>query len=227
MDVTKTSLSLSLLKAAFILTTTLTGFAACAQLENPSTIVDDPPVSREEQSQILARYDHLDPQHLVPTPALATALVYFDKHQAQIRNKSYLAVIDFSQNSSRKRFYIVNMQTGVVWNIHVAHGKGSDQNFDGFAESFSNEDDTHKSSLGFYLTDETYFGDHGLSLRLDGLSSTNSNARARAIVVHGADYVQETDVVQGRSWGCPAVAMENRDTVIRLLKDGALIYATK
>jgi hypothetical protein len=227
--VTKTSFGLGLLKLCFLVATTMISFVACAQQSDFSApaIAEQPPITQEEQSEILSRYDHLDPQHLVPTSSLATALVYYDKHQSQIRNKNYLAVIDFSKNSSKKRFFILNMQTGVVWNIHVAHGKGSDPDFDGFAQSFSNEDQTHKSSVGFYLTNETYYGEHGLSLRLDGLSSTNSNARNRAIVIHGAEYVQEADVVQGRSWGCPAVAMGNRDTVIRILKDGALIYAVK
>ncbi|HWU45027.1 MAG TPA: murein L,D-transpeptidase catalytic domain family protein, partial [Bdellovibrio sp.] len=71
-----------------------------------------------------------------------------------------------------------------------------------------------------------YDGSHGYSLSLDGLSSTNSNVRSRAIVVHGADYVSEADVIQGRSWGCPAVAMENRTKLIDMIKNGSIIYAS-
>ena len=84
---------------------------------------------------------------------------------------------------------------------------------------------SNASSLGYYMTAETYTGSHGYSLRLDGLSSTNSKVRSRAIVVHGADYVEEAAVIQGRSWGCPAVAMANRTTVINMIKGGSIIYA--
>jgi hypothetical protein len=112
-----------------------------------------------------------------------------------------------------------------VKSIHVAHGKGSDSNNDGYATNFSNKVNSEASSLGFYLTAETYHGNHGLSLRLDGLSSTNSKARERSVVLHGADYVREAEVKAGRSWGCPAVSMALRGDVIELLKGGSLIFA--
>jgi hypothetical protein len=83
------------------------------------------------------------------------------------------------------------------------------------------------SSLGYYITGSTYVGSHGTSLKLDGMSSTNSNARGRAIVVHGASYVSESSVIQGRSWGCPAVANSLKTKVINMLKNGSLIYAVK
>lgn len=179
------------------------------------------------EEQILAKYDYLDPNHEIDTGLLKKAVLYFDGHQSSIANKNYLSVIDFSKKSTLKRFFIIDMKTGSVWGIHVAHGKGTDPEHDGYANPnlFSNQSGSNASSLGVYKTAETYSGEHGLSLRLDGLSSTNSNVRARAIVVHGADYVQESSVIQGRSWGCPAVAMENRDEVIRRLKGGSIIYA--
>jgi hypothetical protein len=200
--------------------------AACAQNTQSGSNFTVPNPTIEERNEVLARYDYLDPQNIVPSQSLAEAVLYFDKNKTKIANKNYLAVIDFNKNSRDKRFYIINMTTGAVWNIHVAHGKGSDPDFDGYARSFSNVSGSNATSLGYYVTAETYSGDHGLSLRLDGLSTTNSNARDRAIVIHGASYVQEADRVQGRSWGCPAVAMENRDRVVSLLKNGALIYAT-
>jgi hypothetical protein len=224
MDVNMTSPLACLLKLVVVLNISLFSFAACAQSSSP---VETEGISEQEKAEILQKYDYIDPQNMIPTKALSEALVYFDKNQNLIRNKSYLAVIDFSKNSASKRFFIVNMKNGIVWNIHVAHGKGSDQDHDGMAESFGNENSSHKSSLGFYLTNETYVGDHGLSLRLDGLSKTNSRARERDIVIHGAEYVKEVDEVQGRSFGCPAVDMRLRDTVIRVLKDGSLIYAAR
>lgn len=113
------------------------------------------------------------------------------------------------------------MKTGIVENFSVAHGKGSDPNHTGYATYFRNESASNASSLGFYLTAETYNGDHGYSLRLDGLSETNNNARERSIVIHGADYVSSG----GRSLGCPAVEMYVRTKIINMIKKGSIIYA--
>lgn len=178
-----------------------------------------------DKDDVLSKYNYLDPQRIVPTQALANTIAYFDQNQSKIANKDYIAVINFKQSSKEKRFYIINMKTGAVTAIHVAHGKGSDPDHDGYATKFSNTSGSNASSLGFYTTAETYDGNHGLSLKLDGRSTTNSNARARAIVIHGADYVQEASVIQGRSWGCPAVSMSLRTTIINMLKGGALINA--
>lgn len=181
------------------------------------------PKSQEEV--LLSKYDHLDPGHEVPTDLLKKAVLYFDANQAKFPNKNYLSVIDFAKNSKQKRFFIIDLKTGKVWAIHTAHGKGSDPDHNGLADSFSNVSGSNKSSLGVYKTAETYTGSHGRSLRLDGLSSTNSNVRARAIVIHGASYVTEASVIQGRSFGCPAVSMDLKDKVIDQLKSGSMIYA--
>ena len=188
-------------------------------------MTDTSATSTSDRAAILAKYNYLDPNRIVPTQALADAVVYWDANKAKIKNVNYLSIINFAQNSREKRFYIIDMNSGGVWAIHVAHGKGSDPDYDGYATKFSNSSGSNMSSLGYYMTAETYSGEHGLSLRLDGLSSTNSNARARAIVIHQADYVQESNVIAGRSWGCPAIANENRDKVIAALKNGSLIYA--
>lgn len=182
-------------------------------------------MSMSEKQSILKTYDYVDPSRQIKTQALENAMLYYHKNKAKIRNKKYVSVLDFSKHSSKKRFHIIDMESGKVWSIHVAHGKGSDSNHDGYAEKFSNKSGSQASSLGYYLTGSTYQGGNGLSLRLDGLSSTNSAARGRAVVIHGAKYVREADVKQGRSWGCPAVAMELRTQVINMLKGGSLIYA--
>lgn len=178
-----------------------------------------------DRASILAKYSYLDPNRVVPTQALADAVVYWYQNKAKFNNVNYITIINFAQNSKEKRFYMVDMNSGSVWALHTAHGKGSDPDFDGYATMFSNTSGSNMSSLGFYRTAETYTGTHGLSMRLDGLSTTNSNARARAIVVHGAAYVQESNVIQGRSWGCPALSMSYYKTVINALKNGSLIYA--
>jgi len=178
-----------------------------------------------EKSQILANYSHLDPNHLVPTDLLEKAVTYFEANKSKFANQNYISVIDFSRKSTKSRFFVINLASGAVWAVHTAHGKGSDSNNDGVAESFGNVSGSGKSSVGFYRTAETYQGKNGYSLRLDGLSSTNSNARSRAVVVHGANYVSEAEKIQGRSLGCPAVTHDFRDKLINQIKDGSMIYA--
>ncbi len=191
------------------------------------TVPDAPsaPTPLNVRVQTLAKYQYLDPNHIVPQKLLETAVLYFDSHLSSIANQNYLSVIDYSLRSTKARFFIIDMKSGSVWAIHTAHGKGSDPDGNGYATLFSNVSGSEQSSLGMMMAAETYNGKHGLSLRLDGLSSTNSNVRARAIVIHQADYVQESEVVQGRSWGCPAVANSDRDELIKRLKGGSLIYA--
>lgn len=215
--------------------------SSCAKASFLERLPDDPdseqvssqPLDLAEEKEmtlaspiaLLEKYDHLDPQRLINTKALAEAVVYFDKNQSRIKNRNYMSLIDFSKRSTEPRFFIVDMISGSVWPIRTAHGKGSDSNHDGVAEKFSDKSGSNASSLGYYLAAETYIGKHGLSLRLDGLSGTNSAARARAVVIHGASYVKEAPVIQGRSWGCPAIAMHFRDRVLNMLKGGSLIYA--
>ena len=169
-------------------------------------------------------YSHLDPDHLIPNNLLQKTVNYFDLHQNQITNKRFIGIIDFKQHNSKERFYIVDMESGLVEKYLVAHGKNSDPTFSGYATSFSNEINSNKSSLGFYLTAETYSGDHGYSLRLDGLSETNSNARERDIVVHAAEYVSPGDKI-GRSLGCPAVETRFHQSIIDDIREGALLFA--
>lgn len=244
----KTFITTQKVFSKFLLATSFFVLAACGNASDFITLPDDPDmespaqtetekstsapsvedavaVSDSTKAQILKLYDYVDPKREVPTDALETALVYYHNNKASLKNTNYLSVIDFRKKSTLKRFFIIEMKTGSVWGIHTAHGKGSDSNHDGFAEKFSNVSGSNASSVGFYHTAETYKGAHGLSLRLDGKSSTNSNARARAVVIHGASYVQEKEVIQGRSWGCPAVADENRDKVVNYLKGGSVIYA--
>lgn len=182
-----------------------------------------PPLS--EREQILSMYNYLDPNHIVPTTALEDAVIYFHQNKASFKNQNVISIIDYRKRSSEKRWFFIDLKTGAVNALHVSHGKGSDSNHDGYAEKFSNVSGSNATSIGFYKTAETYNGSNGYSLRLDGLSSTNSRARSRAIVVHGANYVQDQNVVQGRSWGCPAVSQANHRSVIDRIKGGSLIFA--
>lgn len=184
-----------------------------------------PSYTSHEEKQILDLYAGLDPNRVVPSNLLKKVVLYFHRNKDLISNHEYISVIDFSKSSKYRRFFLIHLPSGQVTRVHVAHGKNSDLNNDGIPERFSNRPGSEQSSLGFYLTWETYFGRNGYSLRMDGLSSTNSNARDRAVVIHGAAYVKDQNVKQGRSQGCPAFSMNNKDLMIDALKGGTLIYA--
>ena len=141
--------------------------------------------------------------------------------------KNILTLIDFSLSSNKKRLWIIDLNTKtVLFNSLVAHGRNTGNEF---ANSFSNAAESYKSSLGFYATGEVYQGKHGLSLRLDGLErGVNDNARARAVVMHGADYVAESFINNnmrlGRSLGCPAIPMQLTKEIINTIKDKSCLY---
>lgn len=125
------------------------------------------------------------------------------------------AIFEVSAHSSLKRFHVINSVTGEIQSLHAAHGKASegDKN-DGYATFFSNVPNSCATSLGLNHCAETYTGEHGRSMRLDGLEETNSNMRERACVVHGSNYVYESNQESGHSWGCPALAMDKVQHVI-------------
>ena len=143
-----------------------------------------------------------------------------------VSNKDVLTVIDFSQPSSKKRMYIIDVANAkVLYNTYVAHGKNTGLQY---AEKFSNKNESLQSSLGFYVTKMTYSGKHGLSLRLSGKEAGwNDNAEQRAVVVHGAEYIgssRANAAYMGRSWGCPAVPQAQASTVINMIKDGTTLF---
>ena len=145
------------------------------------------------------------------------------------RSKSLLTIIDYSKPSTEKRFYVIDMaKKSLVFNTYVAHGVNSGKKT---ATKFSNIINSRKTSLGTFLTDTTYYGSNGYSLRLDGLTKgVNDNARDRYIVVHGADYANESFMKKngyiGRSWGCPALPEKLSKEIIDTIKGGSVIYAS-
>ncbi len=144
------------------------------------------------------------------------------------KNDTILTIIDFSKPSTEKRFYVLDMKAEkLLYETHVSHGVNTG---DLTADNFSNRLNSRKSSLGFFLTNETYLGKNGYSLRLDGLESgINNNARKRAIVIHGADYAKSDFIGKtgrlGRSWGCPALPADLSKEIIDTIKDGTVIFA--
>lgn len=142
-------------------------------------------------------------------------------------NREILTIIDFRLPSSEKRMWIIDMKSlQILHHTYVAHGRNSGLKY---AEEFSNRSGSHQSSLGFYLTAETYFGKHGLSLRLDGQEKgINNNARSRAIVLHAAEYANPEFVKRngrlGRSFGCPAIPVDEHKKIIEQIKGGTAFF---
>ena len=142
-------------------------------------------------------------------------------------NSNIVTIADFSQPSYKKRLFIVDLDNyQVLFNTYVSHGRNSGKEI---PKKFSNKLSSYQSSPGFYLTKNTYFGKHGYSLQLEGLEKgINDNAIRRAIVMHGADYVNESYISSqgyiGRSQGCPAIPTEFTMPVINTIKDGSCLF---
>lgn len=136
-------------------------------------------------------------------------------------NAHLLTICDFSMSSNTKRLWVIDMdEKKVLFNSLVAHGKNTGEEF---AMNFSNTESSYQSSLGFYVTDATYEGGNGYSLKLLGMDKGyNDAALQRAVVMHGADYVSEefaaTHKRIGRSWGCPAIPRDLTKPIINTIK---------
>lgn len=144
-----------------------------------------------------------------------------------LNKTNILSICDLSQSSRNKRLYILDLdQKTVLINTYVAHGRNSGTEF---ARSFSNSVSSHKSSLGFYVTQGTYYGNNGLSLKIRGMErGFNDRALSRNIVIHGSQYVGPDflDMNQfcGRSYGCPAVPADESEEIIDLIKEGSCLF---
>ena len=142
-------------------------------------------------------------------------------------DKNILTVIDFTKPSTEKRLFVIDLKLKKVLFIsYVAHGRNSGEKY---ATSFSNQEGSFKSSLGFYQTENTYYGKNGYSLVLNGLErGINDKAKERAIVVHGAAYADPSVVSRGgrlgRSFGCPAVPQKLSRPIIDAIKGGSVMY---
>ncbi|PYF77372.1 murein L,D-transpeptidase catalytic domain family protein [Pedobacter nutrimenti] len=142
-------------------------------------------------------------------------------------SKPVLSIVDFDQSSTRKRLWIIDLEKKeLLMNTWVAHGQRSGADV---ATSFSNNNNSLQSSVGFYVTAETYYGQHGISLKLDGMDEGfNSNARSRSIVVHGAAYVGQQSIQVlgrlGRSQGCPAVPAELAGSIIHTIQGKTVLF---
>jgi hypothetical protein len=145
----------------------------------------------------------------------------------KLQNEDIISIVDFSLPSSQKRLFIVDLKNNkLLFHTYVSHGRGSGAEM---ANEFSNVAESNKSSLGFYVTGETYEGKHGLSMRLLGQDKGfNDNAQDRSIVMHSASYVSEATIKAmgfcGRSQGCPAVPEELTKPIIETVKNGTCLF---
>jgi hypothetical protein len=165
----------------------------------------------------------------IPSEALELALRAYRCAQARgLVTEPILTLIDYSRPSTERRLWVLDLDTGEVrFHELVAHGRESGENH---ARAFSNVSGSLQSSLGLFLTAETYIGRHGYSLRLDGLEpGLNDRARERAIVMHGADYATASFAAThgrlGRSWGCPALDPRVNRDLIDTIRGGTAVFA--
>jgi hypothetical protein len=149
------------------------------------------------------------------------------KELGQIAKTDVLTIADFSKPSSQKRLFVIDMDMGkILFQTLVAHGRNSGLIY---ANEFSNKPESNKSSLGFYRTLQSYYGEKGYAMRLEGLEKgINDKAYERAIVFHGSDYVTnsflQSNGYLGRSLGCPAVPMQQTKPIINTIKNGSLLF---
>jgi L,D-transpeptidase catalytic domain len=147
--------------------------------------------------------------------------------EGKLLNNSIISIVDFSQPSNQKRLFVLDLKNyKVLFNTLVAHGKNTGREW---ATAFSNQNESYKSSPGFYITKETYEGKNGYSLKLEGVErGINDKAFERGIVMHGAEYVCNEYVNSqgyiGRSQGCPAVPVEINRPIINTIKNGTCLF---
>ncbi|RKD85973.1 murein L,D-transpeptidase catalytic domain family protein [Mangrovibacterium diazotrophicum] len=179
----------------------------------------------ESVDSLYVQYTALNLNGKLPYEVFVRAMEGF--RNFHFNNNHILTIVDFTKSSVSKRFFVIDLKANkLLFECLVAHGKNSGIDF---AQHFSNTEQSLMSSPGFYTTAETYQGKHGYSLRLDGLEKgINDRARARAIVIHAADYVSEQFIQRmgrlGRSWGCPALPPSLNKEIIDSIKNGSCLY---
>lgn len=202
------------------ISTTSFGFTLKNPTKTEKKIVQ---VSKEDTEKKL--YQEIGLAGKLDYDVFKTALNGYNKIE---RKKDLLTIIDYSKPSTEKRFFVIDMkQKKILVNSHVSHGKNSGGNI---ATSFSNKVSSNKSSLGFFLTENTYMGGNGYSLVLNGLEEgINDKAKERYIVIHGADYANPKMAKSlgrlGRSLGCPALPRDISKKTIDMIKNGSVIFA--
>jgi hypothetical protein len=178
------------------------------QRKKASLLAHNPTMNKKALTLAVRAYEHLREAHKDP--------------------QRLLTFINYAKPSFKKRLWVINMNTAsVIYNARVAQGKNTGLVY---AKHFSNKPRSLESSLGVFLTGNTYFGEHGKSLRLIGLEKQfNSNVYRRAVVMHSAWYVNKSFVKKygrtGRSWGCDALSTTMAPKVIKTIKKGTVLVS--
>lgn len=171
-----------------------------------------------------------DPQGLIRPELLERARAAMDTHSRAITQRDRLYIVDFQKFSAEPRLFEVDIATGETHAFLTTHGRGSDPRHSGYAQQFSNRQDSHMSSVGAYATGGASWGrQHGPNVLLDGLEPTNDRARQRAIIVHSADYAEKSIIRSqgklGRSYGCFACSHADLQTLRQRMGKGRLLLA--
>lgn len=172
----------------------------------------------------------LDPRGNVRKELMERAMAALDTHHAHIPQRDRMYLVDFTKFSGEERLYEVDLISGEVLVLRTAHGRGSDPRHTGYAARFSNTPDSNMSSIGAFATAGASWGpQQGPNVLLDGLEHTNDRARARAIIVHGADYADSDFLARqgklGRSYGCFSVAHAELPALRERMGEGRLLFA--
>lgn len=205
----------------------------------PMTDCDALALSESTIRQAYFAPDAVAPPQRLESDLFASALAKYRGHFCSFGRTSgpaIIVIVDFARHSRDPRLYRVDLRTGdgLDTPILVAHGIGSDPDDDGYASFFSNVEESLTSSLGAALGAERYRGINGLSLRLDGLEPSNSQMRARDIVVHSyapehRRYFNAQHVAMrgrpGSSEGCFVVEPDKREWILQTLENGGFLYA--
>ena len=204
-----------------------------------NTVAAKPAVATVLHTVKVAIADHYNEWNLTAAGISKQAFDYavkgyqYLKQKNMLKNTSVITIVDYSKPSSEKRLFVLDMNEGkILFQTLVAHGRNSGYVY---ATDFSNAASSYKTSLGFYVTADTYTGNNGYSLKLKGCEKgINDKAMERAIVMHGADYADENFLQHngylGRSHGCPAVPEKVSKQIIDVIKNGScmfLYYPTK
>lgn len=173
----------------------------------------------------------LDPERKIRPELLAEALDALENDVSDGGEAGRLVIVDYSRHSRDERLYVVNLTSGAVTAYRAAHGRGSDPDHDGYLDNFSSVSGSQASPQGAFRIAEQYHGQHGRSVRLDGLDAGNQTTRDRAIVIHAAAYAEPEHLARygklGRSNGCIVFSEADLARFLEDVPDGTLLYTAK
>lgn len=197
----------------------------------PASLPPLPPVAPAPQVAVAqAGQTVIDPHGVVRKDLIERARAAMDLHGHKITKRDRMYLVDFQKFSGTDRLYEVDLEGGWVTAYRTCHGRGSDPAHSGYAQTFSNEPDSHKSSVGSYATAGASWGSQqGPNVLLDGLEYSNNLARQRAIIIHGADYADPAFLARegklGRSYGCFSVSHADLAPLRERMGEGRLLFA--